>query len=252
MKKLINQSFDYTLVSESEAGKLKYYEGELLKSRRRVASEMIEHGRILHEAQQLLANYSGGTFVGWLTSAGISTSSAYNAIGAYTSFGEFSNLENIELTAMYALAKNATAQKQAKRLASRGVKVSNMIAKELIAAAESVPDEPQEPLPPMDEPQSSNSPPPAASPPPVAEDDPWGDSEAWEDVPETDDEPAQPEPEPEDDTAARLQIQRQKTVKTIEAAMRAFDDLNELKQVSSHGEAIRGCKELLDIARAWR
>lgn len=251
MTKLINQTFDYTLVSDETAGKLKCHEGELLKSRKRVAAELIAHGRILYEAQQLLANYDGGTFLRWLDSVGLSKRSAYNAIGAYTSFGGFANLHNIEISAMYALAKNVVAKKQAERLATKGVKVSHSMAQELIAAAESVPDEPQEPLPPMDEPQSSNSPPPAASPPPVAEeDDPWGDSEAWEDVPETDDEPAQPEPE--DDTAARLQIQRQKTVKTIEAAMRAFDDLHELKQVSSHGEAIRGCKELLDIARAWR
>jgi hypothetical protein len=50
----------------------------------------------------------------------------------------------------------------------------------------------------------------------------------------------------------RLKTQRQKTVKTIEAAMRAFDDLQVMLAKSEHEEAIAGCKRLLKIAKGWK
>jgi hypothetical protein len=50
----------------------------------------------------------------------------------------------------------------------------------------------------------------------------------------------------------RLATQRQKTVKTVEAAMRAFDDLMAMKSRKEHGEAIVACKGLLQIAKRWK
>lgn len=50
----------------------------------------------------------------------------------------------------------------------------------------------------------------------------------------------------------RFATQRQKTVKTVEALMRAFDDLNLLKSRSEHGKAIETCKGLLDTAKGWK
>jgi len=50
----------------------------------------------------------------------------------------------------------------------------------------------------------------------------------------------------------RLGTQRQKTVKTAEALLRAFDDLNLLKARSEHGEAIKNCKGLLGTAKGWK
>jgi hypothetical protein len=38
----------------------------------------------------------------------------------------------------------------------------------------------------------------------------------------------------------------------MEAAMRAFDDLNDLrKRKTDHSAAITACKKLLDVARNW-
>ncbi len=50
----------------------------------------------------------------------------------------------------------------------------------------------------------------------------------------------------------RVAIQRSKAVKTCEALMRAFDDLQTLVARPEHGEAIRSCKALLKTARAWK
>lgn len=50
----------------------------------------------------------------------------------------------------------------------------------------------------------------------------------------------------------RVGIQRSKTVKTAEALMRAFDDLNTLCANTKHGEAISGCKALLKLAKGWK
>lgn len=50
----------------------------------------------------------------------------------------------------------------------------------------------------------------------------------------------------------RIAIQKSKTVKTCEALMRAFDDLQTLVARPEHAEAIRSCKALLKTARAWK
>jgi len=52
--------------------------------------------------------------------------------------------------------------------------------------------------------------------------------------------------------ADRLNTQRQKTVKTVEALMRAFDTLQEMLARPEHGEAIDDCKRLLRIAKQWK
>ena len=50
----------------------------------------------------------------------------------------------------------------------------------------------------------------------------------------------------------RLKTQRQKTVKTAEALMRAFDDLQCMKARPEHDKAIETCKGLLETARGWK
>jgi hypothetical protein len=50
----------------------------------------------------------------------------------------------------------------------------------------------------------------------------------------------------------RVDIQRSKTIKTCEALMRAFDDLNMLLAKPDHPDAIAQCKLLLTIARNWK
>ena len=51
----------------------------------------------------------------------------------------------------------------------------------------------------------------------------------------------------------RIKIQRSKTVKTAEALMREFDDLNLLlPRTSQHATAISRCKLLLEAAKEWK
>lgn len=50
----------------------------------------------------------------------------------------------------------------------------------------------------------------------------------------------------------RIKTQRQKTIKTIEALIRAFDDLQAMQARRDHSEAIAACKGLLKTARAWK
>jgi len=50
----------------------------------------------------------------------------------------------------------------------------------------------------------------------------------------------------------RVATQRQKTVKTAEALLRAFDDLNEMLPKAEHAEAIQLCKSALRLAKGWK
>ncbi len=50
----------------------------------------------------------------------------------------------------------------------------------------------------------------------------------------------------------RITTQRQKTVKTVEALMRAFDDLQVILAKPEHDEAIKTCKQLLKTAKGWK
>jgi len=53
--------------------------------------------------------------------------------------------------------------------------------------------------------------------------------------------------------ADRISIQRSKTVKTVEALMRAFDDLHLMSpRPKEHAHAIAQCKLLLTEARGWK
>lgn len=133
MTGLTNPKFDYDAIDKQEAAKLRYYEGELDKSKRRVAAEVIKHGEILRGAQEVLANHHEGVFGSWLDSLGISRRSAYNAISAFEAFGDScANLHNLEVSAMYELAKNEDAKKRALKLADKGVRITHEMAKAIL------------------------------------------------------------------------------------------------------------------------
>lgn len=58
---------------------------------------------------------------------------------------------------------------------------------------------------------------------------------------------------PEKPVGDRIKTQRQKTVKTVDAAMRAFDDLQGLSShPRKHKESIAACKILLATAKEWK
>ena len=182
-KEITNPSFDYSQISDEDAGKLRYFESELNSSRKRVVGEMIKHGEILHGAQQSLAAYGTGMFTDWFTAAGLSNGSVYNAIDAYKVFGDSPNLEKLEVSAIYALTKNEKAKKQALKLAEKGVKVTHSMAKRLI--------------------KSNNAPDPEAE---DEEDSSGDDSGDIEEDPEEHDTETEPEEEefPEDETLEEM------------------------------------------------
>lgn len=177
MSSMSNPVFDYAQVDSDDAGKLRCCEGELVRSRKRVSEEIIKHGEILHTARAVLANYSGGVFVAWLDSVGISRGSAYNAIDAYVEFGSFPNLENLEVSAIYALTKNQRAKKKALKLASKGTKVTHAMAKQLIDESQS-----QETRKRQDAPQDAGH----GGPQEAPESDPFDDGAEYDDADEFD------------------------------------------------------------------
>jgi hypothetical protein len=176
---------------------------------------------------------------------------------------------------MYELTKNDSAKKKALKLAEKGVRVTQAMAKQLVSDA--APKEAKRPSPPPppepldDEPTEADA---------QEHDGFWGEPKG-EPAPQE-----KPDPEPvdygkcpncagskwtEDEFGLacakchhphgeptggadedRVAIQRSKTVKTVEALMRAFDDLQTLVARPEHGEAIRSCKALLTTARAWK
>lgn len=54
-----------------------------------------------------------------------------------------------------------------------------------------------------------------------------------------------------DDSADRFKIQRSRTIKTAEALLRAFDDLQELKRNRYHSKSIDMVKQLIATAKEW-
>ena len=63
----------------------------------------------------------------------------------------------------------------------------------------------------------------------------------------------QPHGEPAGDADEdRVKTQRQKTCKTGEALMRAFDDLQTMLAKPEHAEAIESCKKLIETAKGWK
>lgn len=275
MGNLSNPSFDYSVISKEEAGKLRYFEGQLLTSRKRVVEEVIRHGEILHGAQEVLSKHGSGVFCSWLESVGISKTSGYRAISVFAEFRDCSNLEQIELSAIYELAKNQRAKTQALKLAGKGEFITHKMAEKLIEQAspktkgkedrkdservtrtEETPPEPPRngtdkpgdllPAEPEGEPEPQ---PVSVERCPNCAGTKWMDDDEGSHCAKCHHPYGEPAGEVDDD---RISIQRSKTIKTAEALMRAFDDLELLQRNKSHAEAIDGCKRLLAIARAWK
>lgn len=130
-KELAAQVFDYSALSKDAKGKLIYLAGEIRKQSKAHASSGLELGRLFAESRGLL----GESFKTWVErESWHSVRSAYNYILAWENFGDCANLHNIELSAMYELAKNEKAKNKALKLAEKGVKVTHAMAKELVEA----------------------------------------------------------------------------------------------------------------------
>lgn len=90
MNKLEQQEFDYSLVNDEIANKLKKYDEQL---NRLYNNYTIEVGEILYNANKEFSNPKDGTFIKWVEYKGFKRQSAYNYMSVYKAF---QNLESIE------------------------------------------------------------------------------------------------------------------------------------------------------------
>lgn len=258
-KALTNPSFDYSPLAKDDASKLIWYAAEIQKQDKTHVESGMKMGQLLFEARSILEDKQ--SFREWVErECKYSIRSAYNYISAWENFGECANFAHIELSAMYALTSNEGAKKKALKMADRGEKVTHETAKRLIKATppkrtsgedggrdSGGTEQPEEP---------------GSRPPRKGRDKPADLGQCpncagsrWK---ETDDgyvcsKCKHPHGEAtggaDDD---RVATQRSKTVKTVEALMRAFDDLHLLLPGKQHKEAIDTCKSLLKIAKGWK
>lgn len=135
--------FDYSSLPAESKSKLIWYAGEINRQAGTHVKSGMEMGKCLAEARELCG--SDKAFREWVErECGHSLRSAYNYIAAYENFGSCATVAQIELGAMYELAKNETAKKRALKLADKGVKVTQKLAKQLVADASEKVIEPDE------------------------------------------------------------------------------------------------------------
>lgn len=133
---LVVANFDYAILSKEDAGKLRYCAGEIQKQKKSVAVSLMTIGQVLMTAHEQLAKHRSGTFQKWVESeCGFSKSTAYNYMQAFSVFGNCPTVGQLEDGAMYALASNGTPEKALKevlKLADKGTKITQKLAKTII------------------------------------------------------------------------------------------------------------------------
>jgi len=121
------------------------YAAQIKKQKASGLKTMLEMGQSLLEAQKLLANHSGGTFVKWVESeCEISSSAAYRYINAALKFSGFSfpSLGKLTAEAMYTLSSPSAppnAVKEAQKQIDKGVTITEKVAKQLVKPTEPKP-----------------------------------------------------------------------------------------------------------------
>lgn len=259
-KELSKKKFDYSQVDKETKSTLIYYAGEIQKQGVKHAESGLEMGRMLSEAREQFSNKKA--FEEWVESeCGHGIRTAYRYMAAFENFGGCVTVTQIELSAMYELASNDKAKKKALKLTEKGITVTQSLAKKLVKDASKSSSDQGEP---GGGSPASIEPAPVASGPAsdataASEPDPFDvDEDPFEDG--EDDGETDPEPPPrngkengqgnERTPEEEFKIQRSKTVKTVEALMRAFCDLNRLR-VGPRDESVETCKSLLETARNW-
>ncbi len=253
-KAITAKAFDYSLVDKDAKGKLIWLAGAIQKLSVTHATSGLELGQWFADAQEFFRDKKG-VFRKWVESETCHClSSAYNYIKTYEHFGDFPNFGKLELSAMHVLTTNEKAKTKAIKLADKGVAVTHAMAKKLVA------DEKPKP-PPKTKAGSKPKPPPKTPPTDLPEPEPadlgkcpvcagvkWIDGEDGVVCKKCN----QPHGEPGDSDEDLLKTQRAKTVKTAEALIRAFDDLQTMKARPEYDEAILRTKQLVAIARGWK
>lgn len=262
--------FDYSLVTKDVEKQLLVCAAAIRKHCETHVASALDIGKKLSEARAMLDNET--SFKTWVErECGFSRSTAYNYIAAHANFGGCPTVGHIEVSAMYQLAKSAEAKKEALKLAKKGIPVTQELAKELVADCR--PEPPKRPpvntdSPSDSEPASTAPKPRESTPIPAAEkpvkdrgkcpncagtkwtegDDGWACSKCHHPH-------GEPVGDKDDDETVdeRVSIARSKAVKTVEALLRAFDDLQVLaSHPREHANAIATCKILLKTAKDWK
>jgi len=251
-KQIAKANFAYAAVPAEAKGKLIWFAGQIGKQKVVHAKAGLEMGKMLAEAQGLCGEKP---FPEWVESeCGFSVRTAYNYMAAHRDFGDCATVAQIELGAMYELTKNKGAKREAIKLADKGVSVTQSMAKKLIKESKPNPP-PKPPATPRDAPEDD----PPSEPDSAPEPQDYGKCPSCSKTTWTKSTEGvvcakcnHPHGEPAGDTNEdALKTMRQKTVKTAEALLRAFDDLNLLRARSEYDEAILRCKQLLAIAHSW-
>ena len=127
MNELEQLKFDYSLVDNKTAEKLKTYDKQL---NRIYNSYSIEVGEVLYNAHEELSNYGDGTFIKWAESKGIKKASVYNYINAYKFVQQLDKPEDKETflaqpkTLQYAMSKPSAKEEVNQEVFNGNVKTS--------------------------------------------------------------------------------------------------------------------------------
>lgn len=136
MTKSISKKFDYSACTVDEKGKLIYLAAEANKIASRAASCVIDIGKVIATAKEVLKSKGDKTLVEWLESeTPWSKSTGYRAHAVFLKFGDFPNLGMMEDSALYELTSNRvpdSAVKECKKLANSGERINYTRAKEII------------------------------------------------------------------------------------------------------------------------
>lgn len=265
-------AFDYESVDKDTKGKLIALAGQIKRHGKDFIKSVMETGEAIHEAHELLAGTGrDGRFKEWIEiETGLSVSTAYEWKNVYFRAKKLPIIGSFSPTVAYLLAPESVPDEAIKEFAKqveKGAKATVAAAKATLAKFKEISSSSK----PHSAPRPAAPPKPATSHQAAAtnsqEAAPAGSAGAdlgkcpncagtkWD----SDDEGVScakchhPHGEPAGDVDDdRVSTQRSKTVKTVEALMRAFDDLNTMLPKPAHTGAIVSCKELLTTARGWK
>lgn len=239
-KELSTAVFDYSQVAKETKGKLIALAGQLKRHGDALRTAGNAIGQAVIEAHELLAGSRAGLFDEWVDAeTEIGRSTAYRCLNAAKRALNYPIIGQLPPTVAYMMsAKNVPdeAIEDFQKQVSKGVKPTVKAAKETLAKFRSAVNKP----PPEDLGKCPN-----------CAGKRWKKQEDGATVCKKCGH-SHGEPVGERDLD-RIGDQRAVTVKTVEAAIRAFDDLNMLQaKPDEHTEAIASCKFLLKTAKGWK
>ncbi len=281
---ITTSEFDYSHLDKDTASKLRYYansgHGLVRKNQIRFIAEF---GEMLSDARNLLSNHDNGTFCKWAVAEfDLSKQTVYNYVNAWDKClsNGWTTMANISPTALYLMSHDDTPKSvltKVLRIAVKKETVTKADVNKLIPGTNLSGGKPRKPKPPAPvtteesgDASGSNDAPEAPEPDygkcPNCAGTKWKvDNDDYVSCAKCSHPHGEPAGDADED---RIKTQRQKTTKTIEALMRAFDDLQTMKARQFHAGTttwtdadvmatlesmgtIRACKGLLKIAKGW-